>query len=87
MLGAILLDCGLRAAMVANQTLINTIVPDARSRANTIFSGGVWGGNALGALLASVALAYSGWLAVCAIANGAAALALGVQWHSSRRRN
>ena len=83
--GAILLDCGLRGAMVANQTLINTIVPDARSRSNTIFSGGVWGGNALGAFLASIALAYSGWLAVCGIAIGAAVLALAVQLRSSAK--
>jgi predicted MFS family arabinose efflux permease len=77
--GAMLLDSGLRSAMVANQTLINSQVPDARSRFNTIFAAHVWGGNASGAFLASTALAHAGWLGVCAIGVVAAAGALVVQ--------
>jgi len=75
-LGAMLLDCGLRAAMVANQTLVNSAVPDSRARANTLFGLHIWGGNALGAYLASLAFAYSGWLAVCGVALTATVLAL-----------
>lgn len=83
--GAALLDCGLRAAMVANQTVVNSLTADARSRSNTIFGVSVWSGNAAGAFIASSAFAHSGWLAVCAIAALAAALALGVQLRSMRR--
>ena len=83
--GAALLDCGLRAAMVANQTIVNTLAPDARSRSNTVFGVSVWTGNAAGAFIASSALAHSGWLAVCAISALAAALSLGVQLRSMRR--
>ena len=72
-IGAILLDCGLRAAMVANQTLINSAVPDSRSRANTLFGLHIWGGNAVGAFLMSWTLAQFGWLAVCGVAMTAAA--------------
>ncbi len=75
-LGAILLDCGLRTAMVANQTLINAAAPDARARANTIFGMHVWCGNAVGAFLTSSAFAMYGWLAVCAIAMAASIGAL-----------
>ena len=75
--GAILLDCALRAAMVANQTLVNTVVPDARARANTVFGTHVWAGNATGAFLASKAFAEAGWLAVCAVA---ALATLGAGW-------
>ncbi len=75
-IGAILLDCGLRAAMVANQTLVNSAVPDSRARANTIFGMHVWCGNAVGAFLSSTAFALYGWLAVCAIALTASVLAL-----------
>src|SRR6266481_6628491 len=64
--GAVLLDCGLRSALVANQTLITSVAPDARSRFNTVFGAHIWGGNAVGAFLASTALAHYGWLAVCA---------------------
>jgi len=78
--GAMLLDCGLRASLVANQTLITSVEPDARSRFNTIFGAHVWGGNATGAFLASMALAHFGWIAACAIALTASSLALFLQW-------
>ncbi|MBI3042119.1 MAG: MFS transporter [Betaproteobacteria bacterium] len=74
--GAALLDCGLRAAMVANQTLINTVVPDSRARANTLFGVHVWTGNAVGAFLTSWTFAQFGWLAVCGVAMAATVLAL-----------
>jgi predicted MFS family arabinose efflux permease len=74
--GAMLLDCGLRAAMVANQTLINTAVPDSRARANTLFGVHVWTGNAVGAWLTSWAFAQYGWLAVCGVGMGATLIAL-----------
>ena len=77
--GAALLDCGLRAAMVANQTLVTSVDPAARSRLNTLFQAHMWGGNAIGAALASVVLTHAGWLAVCAISLGAAIVAFLVQ--------
>ena len=75
-IGAILLDCGLRAAMIANQTLINSAVPDSRARSNTLFGLHVWCGNAVGAFLTSWTFAHSGWLAVCGIAMAAMVIAL-----------
>jgi len=75
-IGAALLDCGLRTAMVANQTLVNSAVPDSRARANTLFGMHVWGGNAVGALLASWTFAHFGWLAVCGVAITAIIIAL-----------
>ena len=77
--GAALLDCGLRAAMVANQTLVTSVDPHARSRLNTLFQAHMWGGNAVGAVVASTVLTHAGWLAVCAIALGAAIVAFLVQ--------
>jgi len=75
-IGAMLLDCGLRAAMVANQTLVNSAVPDSRARGNTIFGVHVWCGNAVGAYLTSWAFAHFGWLAVCGVAIAAMLIAL-----------
>jgi predicted MFS family arabinose efflux permease len=75
-IGAILLDCGLRVAMVANQTLVNSAVPDSRARSNTLFGIHVWSGNAVGAFLTSWAFAHHGWLAVCGIAMTAMVIAL-----------
>ena len=77
-LGAILLDCGLRAALVANQALVTGADPNARSRANSLLSAHVWGGNSAGAFLASAAFAAWGWIGVCAVGalGGIGALAL-----------
>ena len=83
--GAVLLDCGLRATMVSNQTVVNLLAPEARSRSNTVFGLAVWSGNSVGAFLASSALAASGWLAVCAISAAAASAALVVQLFSLSR--
>lgn len=74
--GAMFLDCGLRAAMVANQTLVNSAVPDSRARANTLFGVHVWGGNAVGAFLMSWTFANYGWLAVCGVALTSTVMAL-----------
>jgi len=74
--GAILQDFGLRAAMVANQTLVTGADPETRSRANTVFALHVWGGNATGAFIASTAWTHAGWLGVCASGVVAALVAL-----------
>ncbi len=80
--GAILLDCGLRAAMVANQTLVTSVDPKARSRLNTVFAAHVWGGNAVGAFVASTTFTLLGWGAVCLVAFMAATLALVLHFRS-----
>jgi len=74
--GAVLLDSGLRAAMVANQAFVTGVDPQTRSRSNTVFSVHNWGGYATGAFLASLAWSRFGWLGVCAVGVVASALAL-----------
>jgi predicted MFS family arabinose efflux permease len=77
--GAALLDCGLRAAMVANQAFIIGLDPAARSRSNTVYAVHVWGGNATGAFVATTAWTSFGWLGVCAVGVVAASAALVIQ--------
>jgi len=79
-IGAAVMDCGQRGAIVANQTLVAGVDADARNRSNTIFGAHYWGGNTTGAFLASMALAYSGWISVCLIFFGGALVALALQW-------
>ena len=74
--GAILLDAGLRATAVANQTRVVEILPEARSRSSTVFMGHMWAGNSAGAFLASAVLTDWGWYAVCLLGLAAAGLAL-----------
>ncbi len=76
--GAVLLDAGLRAAMVANQAFVTGADPETRSRSNTIFAVHGWGGYATGAFVASIAWTNGGWLAVCACGLGASVAALAV---------
>jgi predicted MFS family arabinose efflux permease len=73
--------------MVSNQTVANSLAPEARSRSNTVFGLSVWSGNAVGAFVASTAFAAKGWLAVCAISAAAAACALVVQLYTTRSLN
>jgi predicted MFS family arabinose efflux permease len=65
--------------MVATPTLVTSVYAQARSRLNTVFQAHMWGGNAVGAVVASVALTHAGWWAVCLIALGGAALAFAIQ--------
>ncbi|MCC6608669.1 MAG: MFS transporter [Burkholderiales bacterium] len=83
--GAALQDCGLRAAMVANQALITGTDPEARSRSNTVFAVHVWGGNAVGAFVASTAWTHAGWLGVVAGGIAASLVALAVHRGLLRR--
>lgn len=79
-IGAAIMDCGIRGAIVANQTLVANVDADARNRSNTIFGAHNWGGNTVGAFLASMTLANFGWIAVCAIFIAGALVALALQW-------
>ena len=83
-IGVALLDCGLRAALVANQTAVTNAAPDARSRATTIFTSHMWAGNSVGAMIASYAYGQWGWYAVCAIGVVAALVALTIARATNR---
>ena len=65
--------------MVANQALVTGLDPNARSRSNTVLAVHIWGGNATGALVASIAWSHAGWPGVCATGLAAAAAALVVR--------
>jgi predicted MFS family arabinose efflux permease len=84
-IGAVLLDCGMRATMVANQTLVTAVDPRARSRLNTLVQAHMWGGNAVGAALASALFTRAGWWAVCAGAVAAALAAVLIERTGHRR--
>ena len=58
-LGVVLLDAGVQAAQVANQSRVLALRPDARNRVNTIYMICYFSGGSMGSLLA--AWAWSGW--------------------------
>ncbi len=65
-LGVLVLDIGVSLAMIANQTRIYALRPEARGRLNTVFVTGMFLAGALGAALGTRGYAAGGWLAVSA---------------------
>ncbi|MCW7548364.1 MFS transporter [Photorhabdus sp. APURE] len=74
--GIILLDLGSRAGLVANQTRLYTLLPDARSRLNTVFMTCYFAGGAIGSSLGAVAAWYFSWYGVAVSGGGCALLAV-----------
>jgi predicted MFS family arabinose efflux permease len=83
---AIGFDLGFQATLIAHQTIVYGIEPAARSRLNAILFVVMFAGMALGAALGSLLLAQWGWVAVTALAMGAATAALLVRlWRAPRK--
>lgn len=74
--GVILLDMGVQGAQILNQTRIYSLVPEARSRLNTVYMVSSFIGGAIGSSLGSYAWTVWHWQGVC-FAGGAMAI-LGV---------
>jgi predicted MFS family arabinose efflux permease len=86
-IGAALLDSGLRSAMVANQTLVSSFSAEARSRVTTLFISQIWAGNAVGAFIGSTALKHGGWQAMCTLSILFVLAALALQLRAGRPRS
>ncbi|HEY1099058.1 MAG TPA: MFS transporter [Myxococcota bacterium] len=72
--GVILLDAGVQASHLTNQTVIFGLAPELRSRINALYMVGYFVGGALGTVAAAQAWTHGGWAGVCAL-GGALALA------------
>lgn len=77
-LSIILLDLGSRASFIANQTRVQGLRPNARSRLNTVFMVSYFLGGAAGAALGAYGAQHGGWAGVAAVGGllGFAALAI-----------
>jgi predicted MFS family arabinose efflux permease len=78
--GVILLDVGVQAAHISNQSLIFSLVPEARSRLNTVYMTAYFIGGSVGSLTGGLAWTHGGWPGVCGLGLGFGALA----WLASR---
>jgi predicted MFS family arabinose efflux permease len=74
--GVVLLDLGVQAGHVANQTRIYALLPEARSRLNTVYMVSYFVGGALGSALGALGWNWWGWKGVClaGVAQGLVAL-------------
>jgi predicted MFS family arabinose efflux permease len=84
--GVILLDLGVQAGHVANQTRIYALIPDARSRLNTVYMVTYFLGGALGSALGAWGWSRWGWNGVCAAGALQLLVALVVSLMASRVR-
>jgi MFS family permease len=73
--GVVILDIGAQMTQVANQTRIFGLVPEARSRINTVYMTIYFIGAAIGSAFATVAWVHWKWNGVCRLAVGLIALA------------
>jgi predicted MFS family arabinose efflux permease len=75
-LGAVVLDLGAQGAHIANQARIFALLPEARSRINTIYIVSFFIGGAFGSLTGAITWANFGWNGVCLF--GIALMVLGI---------
>jgi predicted MFS family arabinose efflux permease len=66
-LGVLLLDLGIQGSQVSNQARIYSLLPEARSRLNTVFMVSTFLGGAVGSTIGAFAWSYWGWNGVCAV--------------------
>jgi predicted MFS family arabinose efflux permease len=79
-------DLGVQATMIAHQTIVYGIAPEARSRLNAIFMTTMFVGMAAGGALGAQALAAWGWngIVLLAVASSLAALAVRIRAASAQ---
>jgi predicted MFS family arabinose efflux permease len=76
---AVSFDFGVQAALVAHQTIVFGIAPEARSRANALLVTCMFLGMAAGSVLGSMMLARWGWSGVMVFATATSAGAFGLR--------
>jgi len=74
-LGIILLDVGVQSAHISNQSRIFALLPEARSRLNTVYMTAYFIGGSLGSIVGGAAWAAFHWQGVCAVGLGFVLLA------------
>lgn len=84
-LGVLVLDLGVQANHISNQTTILGLDLELTNRINTIYMVSYFAGGAAGSLLGAWSWARAGWEGVCAVGFAFAALAIGAFFIVGRR--
>jgi predicted MFS family arabinose efflux permease len=83
--GVVLLDLGVQAGHIANQTRIYSLVPSARGRLNAVYMTCYFMGGSCGSILGVWGWQLAGWWGVCLCGFGAMGLGLTVHFRSARK--
>ncbi|QDK45557.1 MFS transporter [Bdellovibrio sp. ZAP7] len=75
-IGIFILDFGIQATHISNQTRVFALREDARSRLNTVYMFSYFMGGALGSLVASYAWNAGQWMGVCIVLSAGTAIAI-----------
>lgn len=84
--GVILMDMGVQATHIANQSIIFALNPNARNRINTVYMVTYFVGGALGTFLASKMWSSYHWLGVCVIGISLSVLVLIIHLLNSNKQ-
>jgi predicted MFS family arabinose efflux permease len=85
--GIILVDIGVQAGHVANQSRIYSLDPTARGRLNTFYMVSFFIGGALGSYFGPLGFTVGGWTGFCAFPLAALAVALVYFMRAERNRS
>jgi predicted MFS family arabinose efflux permease len=84
-IGVIVLDMGVQATHISNQSIIFSLIPEARNRLNTVYMVSYFIGGASGTFLASQVWKSYQWSGVCAIGAALAIVALAAHLFSYQK--
>jgi predicted MFS family arabinose efflux permease len=85
--GIVLVDIGVQAGHVANQSRIYSLVPSARARLNTFYMVAFFAGGALGSYFGPLGFTVGGWTGFCTFPLAALVVALVYFMRAERNRS
>ena len=85
--GVLLLDLGVQSVQVAAQSEVMALVPEARSRLNTVYMVSRFIGGAIGSAAGAFSYTHYGWTGACGVATAVLALGTIVHLTGTRQRH